>query len=443
MAEEKTVTAKGIPPATRLGTPTALVAVKGMNDILPPDSARWEWFEDTVRALMRRYGYLNIRVPIVEPTPLFVRSLGEVTDIVEKEMYSFIDSMNGDALTLRPEGTAGVVRAAVEHSMLYDGGKRLYYMGPMFRHERPQRGRYRQFHQVGVEALGYAGPDVDAEVILMCRALWRDLGLADVRLELNCLGQAAERRAHRDALVAHLEAHRDRLDADALRRLHSNPLRILDSKNPAMQPLVEAAPRLMDYLGEASLKHFEGVCGALDAAGQAYRVNHRLVRGMDYYALTVFEWITDRLGAQGTVCGGGRYDGLAELIGGKPAPGIGWGLGIERVLDLLQQSGTAPPPPVPDAYAVVPDAAALPVAVQVTEALRAAGAAVLMHAGGGSMKAQFRRADASGARWALVFGGDELAQGVVAVKPLRDAAAAQSVRPLADPAHWAAELLKR
>ncbi|MDO8419013.1 MAG: histidine--tRNA ligase [Rubrivivax sp.] len=429
-------------PATG-STPAPLRAVKGMNDILPPDAARWEWFEDTVRALMRRYGYLNIRVPIVEPTALFVRGLGEVTDIVEKEMYSFIDGMNGDALTLRPEGTAGVVRAAVEHSMLYDGGKRLYYMGPMFRHERPQRGRYRQFHQVGVEALGYGGPDVDAEVILMCRALWRDLGLPDVRLELNCLGQPAERRSHRAALVAHFEAHRDLLDAEAQRRLHSNPLRILDTKNPAMQALVEAAPKLMDHLGETSLRHFDGVRGALDAAGQPYRVNHRLVRGMDYYSLTVFEWVTDRLGAQGTVCGGGRYDGLVELIGGKPAPGIGWGLGIERVLDLLQQSGTAPPAPVPDAYAIVPDASALPVAVQVTEALRAAGVAVLMHAGGGSMKSQFRRADASGARWALVFGGNELGLGVVAVKPLREAAAAQATRPLADPASWAAELLKR
>ncbi|MBL0296865.1 MAG: histidine--tRNA ligase [Betaproteobacteria bacterium] len=423
--------------------PEKIQAVKGMNDILPPDSARWEWFEDTVRALMRRYGYLNIRVPIVEPTPLFVRGLGEVTDIVEKEMYSFTDSMNGDELTLRPEGTAGVVRAAAEHSMLYDGGKRLYYMGAMFRHERPQRGRYRQFHQVGVEALGHAGPDVDAEVVLMCRSLWRDLGLSDVRLELNCLGQPAERRAHRDALVAHFEAHRELLDAEAQRRLHSNPLRILDTKNPAMQALVEAAPRLMDYLGDESLRHFQGLCGALDAAGQAYRVNHRLVRGMDYYSLTVFEWITDRLGAQGTVCGGGRYDGLMELVGGKPAPGIGWGLGIERVLDLVQQSGHAPPPPVPDVYAVVPDAAALPVAVQVSEALRAAGVAVLMHAGAGSMKAQFKRADASGARWALVFGGSELAQGVVAVKPLRDDAAPQVTRPLADVAAWAAELLHR
>jgi histidyl-tRNA synthetase len=427
--------------------PEKIQAVKGMNDILPPDSARWEWFEDTVRALMRRYGYLNIRVPIVEPTPLFVRSLGEVTDIVEKEMYSWTDAMNGDELTLRPEGTAGVVRAAVEHSMLYDGGKRLYYMGPMFRHERPQRGRYRQFHQVGVEALGHAGPDVDAEVILMCRSLWRDLGLADVRLELNCLGQPTERRAHRAALVAHFEAHKDLLDAEAQRRLHSNPLRILDTKNPAMQSLVEAAPRLMDFLGDESLRHFETLCGALEAAGQSFRVNHRLVRGMDYYSLTVFEWTTDRLGAQGTVCGGGRYDGLFELIGGKPAPGIGWGLGIERVLDLLQQSGKAPPPPAPDAYAVVPDATALPVAVQVCEALRAAGVAVLMHAAGsegqGSMKAQFKRADASGARWALVFGGNELAQGVVAVKPLRDAAAAQATRPLACAESWAAELLHR
>ncbi len=415
-----------------------------MNDILPPDSARWDWFEDTVRALMHRYGYLGMRTPIVEPTPLFVRGLGEVTDIVEKEMYSWTDSMNGDLLTLRPEGTAGVVRAAIEHSMLYDGGKRLFYIGPMFRHERPQRGRYRQFHQVGVEALGFSGPDVDAEVILMCRSLWRDLGLSDVRLDINCLGQAPERKAHREALVKHLEAGRELLDAEALRRLHSNPLRILDTKNPAMQGLVEAAPRLMDYLGEASLKHFEGLCRVLDAAGQPYRVNHRLVRGMDYYALTVFEWVTDRLGAQGTVCGGGRYDGLAELIGGKPAPGIGWGLGIERVLDLLQQSGIDAPAAVPDVYAIVPSIDALPAAMQAAEALRAAGVAVLMHAAGkeawGSMKSQFKKADASGARHALIFGAEELARGEVAVKPLRDAAAAQATRALADVATWAAEL---
>ena len=419
-------------------------AVKGMNDILPPDSGRWEWFEDRVREVMRRYGYLNVRTPIVEPTPLFVRGLGEVTDIVEKEMYSFTDSMNGDALTLRPENTAGVVRAAIEHSLLYDGGKRLFYIGPMFRHERPQRGRYRQFHQVGVEALGYAGPDVDAEVILMARALWQALGLADIRLELNSLGQPAERLAHRAALIQHFEAHREQLDAEAQRRLHSNPLRILDTKNPALQPLVEAAPKLMDYLGEASLKHLDAVRAVLDAVGQPYRINPRLVRGMDYYNLTVFEWVTDRLGAQGTVCGGGRYDGLIEMIGGKPAPAVGWGLGIERVLDLLQQSGVEVPVATPDAYAIVPDAAALPAAMQLAEALRAAGVSVLVHAaakdGPGSMKAQFKRADASGARHALVFGADELARGEVAVKPLRDATAAQSTRPLADAAGWAASL---
>lgn len=418
-----------------------IVAVKGMNDILPPESARWEWFEDTVRALMRRYAYQNVRTPIVEHTPLFVRGLGEVTDIVEKEMYSFVDSMNGDPLSLRPEGTAGVVRAVVEHSALYDGGKRLFYIGPMFRHERPQRGRYRQFHQVGVEALGYGGPDVDAEVILMCRALWKDLGLGEVRLDINSLGQPEERKAHRAALIAHFERHAELLDEDARRRLHSNPLRILDTKNPAMQAMVEAAPQLIDYLGEASLKHFDALKAMLDAAGQPYRVNPRLVRGMDYYNLTVFEWVTDKLGAQGTICGGGRYDGLVELVGGKPAPGIGWGMGIERVLDLVQQLGVAPPAPVPDAYAIVPDGAALPQAMRVVEALRAAGVAVQLHVGGGSMKSQFKKADASGARHALIFGGDELARGEVAVKPLRDAAAAQTARPIADPAIWASELL--
>jgi histidyl-tRNA synthetase len=385
-----------------------------------------------------------VRAPIVEPTALFVRGLGEVTDIVEKEMYSFVDSMNGDALSLRPEGTAGVVRAVVEHAALYDGGKRLFYVGPMFRHERPQRGRYRQFHQVGVEALGYPGPDVDAEVILMARALWADLGLDGVRLELNSLGQPDERRAHREALVRHLESHADQLDADARRRLHSNPLRILDTKNPGMQALVEAAPTLMDYLGEASLKHFDAVRAVLDAVGQPYRINPRLVRGMDYYNLTVFEWVTDRLGAQGTLCGGGRYDGLIEMIGGKPAPAVGWGLGIERVLDLLQQEGLQPPARPPDAYVVLGDAAALPVATAAAEALRAAGLAVLLHAGGkdgpGSFKAQFKRADASGARHALIFGPDELARGEVSVKPLRDAAMPQVSRALADIAVWGAAL---
>ena len=426
-------------------TPTsALTAVKGMNDILPPASARWEWFEHKVRVLMQRYAYLNVRTPIVEPTPLFVRGLGEVTDIVEKEMYSFVDSMNGDPLTLRPEATAGVVRAAVEHNLLYDGGKRLFYIGPMFRHERPQRGRYRQFHQVGVEALGFPGPDVDAEVILMARSLWRDLGLSDVRLELNSLGQPDERRAHRAALVAHFEQHSELLDADAQRRLHSNPLRILDTKNPAMQSLVEAAPKLMAFLGEASLKHLDAVRSMLDAVGQPYRINPRLVRGMDYYNLTVFEWVTDRLGAQGTVCGGGRYDGLVEMIGGKPAPAVGWGLGIERVLDLLEQEGVPTPVTPWDAYLVIPDAAALPQATMVAETLRAAGLSVLLHAGGkdgrGSMKSQFKKADASGARYALIFGGDELARGELSIKPLRDAAAPQRTRALVDAAAWAQEL---
>jgi histidyl-tRNA synthetase len=421
-----------------------LQAVKGMNDILPPDSARWEWFEDTVRALMRRYGYLNVRTPIVEPTALFVRGLGEVTDIVEKEMYSFVDSMNGDALTLRPEATAGVVRAAIEHSLLYEGGKRLFYIGPMFRHEKPQRGRYRQFHQVGVEALGYPGPDVDAEVILMARSLWRDLGLTDVRLELNSLGQLHERQAHRVALIAHFEAHADRLDADARRRLHTNPLRILDSKHAAMQPIIEAAPKLMDFLGDASLDHLARVRAALDAVGQPYRINPRLVRGMDYYNLTVFEWISDRLGAQGTLCGGGRYDGLIEMIGGKPAPAVGWGMGIERVLDALQEAAVAVPEVAPDAYAIVPDAAAMASATAVAEALRALGLCVVLHAAGkdgpGSMTSQFRRADGSGARFALVFGAAEAAQGMVAVKALRDAAGQQVLRPLASPGDWAHEL---
>ena len=431
--------------------PEALQAVKGMNDLLPPESARWEWLEDTVRAVMRRHGYANIRTPVVEPTALFVRGLGEVTDIVEKEMYSFIDSMNGDALTLRPEGTAGVVRAAIEHSMLYDGGKRLFYVGAMFRHERPQKGRYRQFHQVGVEVLGFPGPDVDAETILLCRALWRALGLgeADARLELNSLGQPEERRAHRQALVAHFELHAEQLDDDARRRLHSNPLRILDSKNPSMQPLVDAAPKLMDFLGAASLAHFDAVRVVLDAAGVPYRINPRLVRGMDYYNLTVFEWVTERLGAPLTICGGGRYDTLVEQLGGKPAPGVGWALGMERLLLLLTEVGAEPPAVVPDAYAIVPSAAALPWAMVVVDALRAAGIAVVLHAAGrdgpSSMKSQFKKADASGARHALVFGADELALGMVGLKPLRaveGAVASQTLRPLADASSWAAEMLR-
>ncbi|MBY0468720.1 MAG: histidine--tRNA ligase [Burkholderiaceae bacterium] len=422
-------------------------AVKGMNDILPPESATWDWFEGRVRSLMARHGYAGVRTPIVESTALFVRGLGEVTDIVEKEMYSFVDSMNGDRLSLRPENTAGVVRAVTEHSLLREGGKRLYYIGPMFRHERPQKGRYRQFHQVGAEALGFAGPDVDAELILMCRMLWRELGLVegrDLRLELNSLGQPEERRAHREALIAHFEAHAELLDDDAKRRLHSNPLRILDTKNPAMQALVEAAPQLMGFLGAESLAHFNAVRAALDAAGLAYRINPRLVRGMDYYNLTVFEWVTDRLGSQGTVCGGGRYDTLIEQLGGKPAPAVGWGLGIERLLLLLKEAGIEAPAAAPDAYAVVPSPAAMPLALRTVDALRAAGVSVLMHAasreGLGSMKSQFKRADASGARHALIFGDDEVSRGEVAIKPLRDMGAAQRLRALSDAALWADEL---
>ncbi len=424
-----------------------LQAVKGMNDILPPESATWDWFEDRVRSLMARHGYVGVRTPIVEPTALFVRGLGEVTDIVEKEMYSFVDSMNGDRLSLRPENTAGVVRAITEHSLLRDGGKRLYYIGAMFRHERPQKGRYRQFHQVGAEALGYAGPDVDAELILMCRMLWRELGLVegrDLRLELNSLGQPDERRAHREALVAHFEAHAGLLDEDAKRRLHSNPLRILDTKNPAMQAVVDAAPQLISFLGAESLAHFNAVRASLDAAGLAYRINPRLVRGMDYYNLTVFEWVTERLGSQGTVCGGGRYDTLIEQLGGKPAPAVGWGLGIERLLLLLREAGIEAPGVAPDAYAIVPTSASMPLALRTVDALRAAGVSVLMHAAGrdglGSMKSQFKRADASGARYALIFGDDEVARGEVAVKPLRDADAAQRSLVMAQAGDWAAEL---
>jgi len=426
-------------------------AVKGMNDILPasvdrkdklPSSQLWSWFETTLRGVLQRYGYQYMLTPIVEPTALFVRGLGEVTDIVEKEMYSFTDSMNGDQLTLRPEATAGIVRAMVEHNALYNGPLRLWTLGPMFRHERPQKGRYRQFNQLDVEALGFAGPDVDAEIILMVRRLWQELGLVvgqHVRLELNSLGQPEERVAHRAALIAYLEGHADKLDEDGKRRLHSNPLRILDTKNPAMQDVVEAAPKLMDFLGEASLAHFNAVRAILDAAGLEYRINTRLVRGMDYYNLTVFEWVTDQLGSQGTVCGGGRYDGLFEQLGGKPTPAVGFGLGIERLLLLIDELGLPVPSSAPDAYAILPDASALAQAMPVLEALRAEGVAVQMHAGGGSFKSQFKKADASGARFALVFGADELARGEVAVKPLRGDGE-QVTRPLNTAAAWAADL---
>lgn len=421
-----------------------LSAVKGMNDILPPESARWEWLEAIVRDLMARYAYRNVRTPIVEHTALFVRGIGEVTDIVEKEMYSFEDKLNGEKLTLRPEGTASLVRAVTEHSLLYDGGKRLWYAGPMFRHERPQRGRYRQFHQIGAEALDFAGPEVDAELILLASSLWKAIGLSDVRLELNSLGQPAERALHRTELIQHFEQHADVLDEDAKRRLHSNPLRILDTKNPAMKAVVESAPQLIDFLGAESLAHFDGLRAILDANGISYSINPRLVRGLDYYNLTVFEFVTDRLGSQGTVCAGGRYDDLIIQIGGKAAPAVGWALGVERVLELVKEQGTEVPLPVPDAYAVVPDAAAMPLVLRTLQQLRDAGVRVQMHAGTadglGSFKSQFKKADASGARHALVFGADELARGELTVKSLRDGQGVQTLRPLGDVAAWATTL---
>ena len=419
-----------------------LTAVKGMNDILPPDSARWEALEAAVREVMRVFAYRNIRTPIVEPTALFVRGLGEVTDIVEKEMYSFEDRLNGEQLTLRPESTAGVVRAVVEHNLLYEGGKRLYYMGPMFRHERPQRGRYRQFHQIGAEALGFGGPEVDAELILLACALWERLGLQNVRLELNSLGQPPERLQHRAALIAYFEQHAEQLDEDAKRRLHSNPLRILDSKNPAMKALNDAAPKLLDFLGEQSLAHFNAVKAILDANGVSYTINPRLVRGMDYYNLTVFEFITEQLGSQGTVCGGGRYDYLIEQIGGKPAPAVGCALGVERVLELLKEQGASAAVGAPDVYAIVSDAAALPRVLPVLQQLRSMAVSIQMHApansneGMGSMKSQFKKADSSGASFALIFGPDELTQNQVTIKNLRDGQGAQRTESLINISDW-------
>jgi histidyl-tRNA synthetase len=421
-----------------------LTAVKGMNDIVPPESAQWEWFEQHVREVMGHFAYGSIRTPILEHTQLFVKGTGETTDIVEKEMYSFEDRLNGEHLTLRPENTPGVVRAAIEHNLTYDGGKRLYYIGPMFRHERPQRGRYRQFYQVGAEALGFPGAEVDAELIVLAAHLLQRVGLSGVRVELNSLGMAAERQRHRLALIAYFERHSGLLDADAQRRLHSNPLRILDTKNPAMQDMVRAAPELLGFLGESSLKHLDTVKRLLTTSGVPWTVNPRAVRGLDYYSHTVFEFVTDELGAQGTLCGGGRYDGLFEVLGGKPTPAVGWGMGIERVLELVQVRGLPAAAPAPDAYAIVPDPAAYTMAFQTLQTLRLHGVRIQMHAGYqegvGSMKSQFKRADASGARFALVFGASELAQGQVTVKALRDGQGTQTTQPLEQAAAWARTL---
>lgn len=406
----------------------AINAVRGMNDILPDEAERWEWLEDVLRTWLRSYGYRSIRTPILEQTGLFRRAIGEATDIVEKEMYSFVDELNGEQLTMRPEATASTVRAAIEHSLLYPGPQRLYYFGPMYRHERPQKGRYRQFHQVGAEALGHAGPDVDAEQLLMCQRLWDDLGISGIKLHLNSLGSLPERLAHRESLVAYLRNHEADLDEDSRRRLVTNPLRVLDSKNPDLQALIGAAPRLLDFLGEESLKHFDGVQAVLKDAGIPYEINPRLVRGLDYYNLTVFEWVTDKLGAQGTVCGGGRYDGLFAQLGGKPAPACGWAMGLERLLALLAEEGTQPKGASPDVYLVNQGDLATRMAFKVSESLRAGGLSVVQHCGGGSFKSQMKKADASGAWLAVILGDDEARAGEATLKPLREPSGQQQGR---------------
>jgi len=395
-------------------------AVRGMNDLLPPASARLERFQALSVAALRAYGYRQVRTPVVEPTAVFRRGLGEITDIVEKEMYTFVDALNGDSLTLRPENTAGVVRAAIEHSLLHEGPCRLWYHGPMFRHERPQRGRYREFFQTGAEALGFAGPEVEVEQILLLARLWKALDLPDVRLQLNTLGQTPERLRHRQDLVAYLLAHRDALDPDAQRRVESNPLRVLDSKHPATQACLAGAPRLLDYLGPESLGHFERVQALLRQQGIAFEINERLVRGMDYYNLTVYEWVTDRLGAQGTICGGGRYDGLFELLGGKPTPACGFSIGVERVLELMDASSEATA--ACDVYVLHQGEGTYDAALALAEQVRDAGLDVLLHAGEASLKSQMKKADGSGAEYALIVGAEELAGAAATIKALRPGA---------------------
>ena len=407
-------------------------AIRGMNDMLPKDAAAWSHLERALADLTRAYGYEQIRTPIVEATGLFQRGIGEVTDIVEKEMYSFEDRLNGEQLTLRPEGTAAVVRAVIEHNLIYEGPKRLWYTGPMFRHERPQRGRYRQFHQFGIEALGFAGPDIDAEIILMGQRLWDELGLQGVRLELNSLGQAQERTAHREALVKYFTQHQSQLDEDSQRRLQTNPLRILDSKNPAMQSLIEGAPKLLEFLGKESLDHFETVQKLLKANNIPFKINPRLVRGLYYYNLTVFEWTTDALGAQGTIAGGGRYDPLMERMGGKAAPACGWAMGMERVLELMSISKSIPEvDPVCDVYVLHQGGDSLVQALIAAETLRSAGIDVLLHCPpdgqASSFKSQMKKADASGAQLAVIIGPDELARQEAQLKDLRNTGNQQAV----------------
>jgi histidyl-tRNA synthetase len=392
-------------------------SVKGFYDILPDVTPLWQRLEDTARQVLNQYGYRNIRMPLVEPTDLFVRSVGEHTDIVEKEMYSWEDALNGDKLTLRPEGTAGCVRAVVEHSLTYNGPQRLWYTGPMFRHENVQKGRQRQFHQIGVEAFGFEGPDVDAEQIILLARLWKALGIVDVELQLNSIGDSEERVAYRQILIQYFEQHADLLDEDAKRRLRSNPLRILDSKNPRMQAMIEGAPKLIDHLGEETRAHFAGLCKHLDAVGVAYKLNPRLVRGLDYYNRTVFEWVTTKLGSQGTIAGGGRYDSLVERLGGEPATACGFGIGLERVFLLMQEYGVTAEVK-PDAYLVNVGELAEAAAPKLAETLRDAGLSVVIHAGGGSFKSQMKKADRSTARFALILGDDECQANVIAVKPM-------------------------
>ena len=396
-------------------------AIRGMNDILPAQTPRWQQFESIVRTWLAAYGYDEIRTPIIEPTSLFKRAIGEVTDIVEKEMYSFADALNGEQLSLRPEGTAACVRAVIEHNLLYQGPQRLWYAGAMFRHERPQKGRYRQFHQVGVESLGYADAEMDAEHIIMTADLWRRLGLANITLEINTLGDAAARARYRIRLVNYFQNHFERLDEDAKRRLHTNPLRILDTKNPAMQTLVDAAPKLHDDLDKPALAHFESVQAQLRAHQIEYRINPRLVRGLDYYNYTVFEWVSDQLGAQGTVCAGGRYDGLIEQIGGKSAPACGYAMGVERLLALLELADAALPESSLDAYIVHRGDLTTAYAWKIAQNLRLAGLNVILHCGGGSFKAQMKKADASGAAFACIIGDEEVAMEQISLKSLRTA----------------------
>jgi histidyl-tRNA synthetase len=403
-----------------MGLSKGIQPIRGMNDILPEQSGRWQHLESVLREILGAYGYREIRVPVVERTELFKRSIGEVTDIVEKEMYTFEDR-GGESITLRPEATAGIVRAGISNGLLYNQRQRLWCAGPMFRYERPQKGRYRQFHQVDVEALGFPGPDVDAEIILLSARLWKRLGLKHIRLELNSLGTPDSRAVYRDLLVGYFREHYDVLDEDSKRRLETNPLRILDSKNPDMQELIEGAPLLADHLDAESRAHFERLRSTLDEAGVGYTVNPRLVRGLDYYSRTVFEWVTDQLGAQGAVCSGGRYDGLVEQLGGPPTPAIGWALGVERLLALMESQDYAFPADEPHVYMVLAGEAAETLGLGLAETLRdqLGGLRLEVNCGGGSFKSQLKKADRSGAQIALIIGENEVERQVVALKPLR------------------------